>query len=556
MFPVKAQQVKAWIFFTDKPGSHFCASEYFSETNLQRKQAQGLPEYDQYDFPVSNTYIATLQPYCDSITYVSRWLNAACVYTDENRLAQIKEYTFVHSVELTGREPLLMENKTEFKDLHPGEVNLLKAQTNHLQASVFRQNGLTGKNVTIAIIDGGFNGYKKNPVLERARNNGQIKHTYDYIKKREDVDCGSTHGGSVLSCIVGYFDDSLYMGCAPDANVLLYRTEKAFNEKLNEEEYWMAAMEEADRQGADLINTSLGYSTRRYFQEDMNGKKSILARAANIANKKGVLVICSAGNEGDINWKMICTPADADSALAVGAINPWTGVHASWSSYGPSADGRLKPNVCAYGYALTARGSKTVVTNTGTSFSSPLVAGFAACLRQKFPQITAWELMQKVQESGNLYPYFDYVHGYGTPQASKALAENKNNIDPTFEIMLDNDSLKVIIKENVFQPAYLHINGYYTSPNDTLDLYKTVNGEKYRKSFHFNDDTYESTHSDYLYEHEPGYFYYKVNVSEEKRIHEYGILNVHQRMVYQTKRSPHKKVYTFHYKGYTESIEF
>lgn len=554
LLPLQAQQVKAWIFFSDKNTSDFNAGTYFTETNKNRKALQGLPAYDWYDLPVNSRYASDIKPFCDSITFLSRWMNAACVYTSYDRLTQIKQLAFVKDVEITELELMLMENRETLKDLHQGEVNLVKAQTTRMQADLFQKNGLTGKNVTIAIIDGGFRGYQRNKTLERARNNGQIKHTYDFIRKKSNVDKGSTHGTAVLSCIIGAIDD-VNMGCAPDANILLYRTEKAFNEKMVEEEYWMAAMEEADRQGADIINTSLGYSTRRYFPNDMNGKKSLLARAANIAAKKGVLVVCSAGNEGDIKWKVICTPADADSALAVGAINPWTGVQASWSSYGPSADQRVKPNVSAFGYVMAADNASGVNIITGTSFSSPLTAGFAACIKQKFPQLTAMELMQKIEQAADLYPYYDYAHGYGVPLASRILEEIKE-AEPTFEIIENGDSLKIMLNEKDFSPSFLQVRGYYTPNEDTSRLYTEVDGEDFRKSVHFYDGMYADPTTTYIYTSEPGYFYYRTDDPDLNRTTEYAVTNVRSRLVYKTKRTGSKLKYTFHYRGYTREIEF
>lgn len=547
-------QVKAWVVFKDKPKVEFDAQNYFTAKNFQRKSQQSLPDYDNFDLPVNQNYIDELNSYCDSITYVSRWLNAACVYTNEDRLSQLQELSFVSEIEIVQRELILCSYKEHMMDLHQGELNLLQAQTSRMNTSFFKQQGIKGKGITIAIIDAGFKGYMNNLMFEDLRANKQIKHTWDFIKKSKNVDLGSSHGTAVLSCIAGKLD-TIYAGCAPDADFLLYRTEKAFNEKLNEEEYWMAAMEEADRQGADIINTSLGYTNRRYFENDMDGKKSMLARAANIASRKGMLVVCSAGNEGDIDWKTICTPADADSVLTVGAINPWTGIQASWSSYGPTADKRLKPNVSAYGYVMGAERDRGIEMTLGTSFSSPLVAGFAACTRQLFPDISSYQLLKKIESSADLYPYYDYAHGHGVPQAQHVYRSSIES-DTLFDIQIHNDSLIVMIRQSCFQPSYLQTRDYYYPLEDSTQ-HRTVYEERYySKSYHVNDGFFSETNSTFVFTTEPGYFYYKTSLPGKDRIEEYAVTNVRKQKVFAVKRTAERKNYIFHYKGFTQSIEF
>jgi serine protease AprX len=553
-FSIKAQQVKLWVVFKDKPKNNFDASVYFTQKNLERKKTQSLPLYDNYDLPINQNYINELNSYCDSITFVSRWMNAACVYCSFQKVDEIKQLSFVNYIEEINSQALITEYKESINDLHRGEINLLKGQMQRMQAGEFKKNKLTGKGVTVAIIDAGFSGYLKNDVLKKLRDNNQIKHTYDFVRKNNNVDCGATHGTAVLSCIGGQIDSVLF-GCAFESDFLLYRTEKAFNEKFSEEEYWMAAMEEADRQGADIINTSLGYNERRYFRKDMDGRKSLLSKAANIASRKGMLVVCSAGNEGDVDWKVICTPADADSALTVGAINPWTGIQASWSSYGPSADKRIKPNVCAYGYVMAAQGSKGIYETMGTSFSCPLIAGFAACTRQLNPTITAYQLLHKIEKSADLFPYYDYAHGYGVPQAKNILSNKSDSIHPTFEIIINGDSLRILLKDN--NPSqYLLISDYHLSYEDTSYLYTDVHGEKVRKSTHFKDGIYSGTSLSSLNTNEPGYFYYNIQQKDELYLHEYAVLNVRSRIIFRTTKTSEPKTYSFYYKGYSRSITF
>jgi hypothetical protein len=183
----------------------------------------------------------------------------------------------------------------------------------------------------------------------------------------------------------------------------------------------------------------------------MNGKKSFVARAANMAARKGMLVVNAAGNEGDGDWQTIGTPADADSVLSVGGIDPETGFHTSFSSFGPTADKRMKPNVSAFGHVIAALGESYVKTQ-GTSFASPLVAGFAACALQLNKGMGNMELFREIEKSATLYPYFDYAHGYGVPQASWFLNKGKDNADPTFQILDSANMIRVIVREDLVHP--------------------------------------------------------------------------------------------------------
>jgi serine protease AprX len=557
---VNAQQVKCWVVFKNKPQANFDAQAYFTPTNLERKKQQHLPAYDVYDLPVDSNYVNTLAHYCDSVTYVSRWLNAACIYLPQGNLTLVEQLPFVTGIEMSQYQANICSGLESLDQLHRGQINLLKGQTDRMKAEAFKKANITGKGITVAIIDAGFTGYTKNNLLSDVRANNQIKHTWDFVRKTPNVDHGSTHGTAVLSCIVGKID-SIYVGCAHDADILLYRTEKPFNEKFSEEEYWLAAVEMADKHGASVINTSLGYNERRYFQKDMNGKKSLLARAANIASRKGILVVCSAGNEGDIDWKIICTPADADSALTVGAINPWTGIQASWSSYGPSSDKRIKPNVSAYGYVMAAYNGEGISETEGTSFSSPLTAGFAACVRQLNPGVTAYELLKKIEQSSDLFPYYDYAHGYGVPQADRIVndsikALNKNAVpEPTFEIVIDKDSvLQVTLDKKFYMPAFIPVMGYYDTSEDSINNFIHYKGDDYPNSVHFYDGWLGNAEVSSLFTTEPGYFYYNITQNGDNYLSEYCVLNVRQPEILRLRRSVPQKTYTFHYKGYTKTM--
>jgi subtilisin family serine protease len=204
---------------------------------------------------------------------------------------------------------------------------------------------------------------------------------------------------------------------------MLIRTEDANSEQLIEEYNWAAGAELADSLGADIINSSLGYylfdvPEQNYTYSQLNGTTTISAKAANIAFETGMLVVNSAGNEGDNEWKYIITPADALGSLATGAVDS-EGNYAAFSSIGPSADGRIKPDVMAMGKStVVQRLTGEIGTSNGTSFSAPLISGMAACLWQVFPNATAAELRQLIIESGTIYSNPNNMLGYGIPKFS------------------------------------------------------------------------------------------------------------------------------------------
>jgi hypothetical protein len=330
---------------------------------------------------------------------------------------------------------------------------LARQQTASLGAREFQRARLTGQGVRIAIFDVGFNGADQHVGFAHLRRRKAIVGTYDFLKHSPYVYQGGSHGTEVLSCIAGRLPDSTYLGLAPQAEFLLARTEQMYRERYAEELAWLAAAEWADRNGADIINSSLGYTTRRYFPEQMNGRTSLVARAAELAVRKGILVVNAAGNDGDdAQWRTVGTPADGDSVLAVGGIDPDTYLHIDFSSYGPTADKRLKPNVAAFGTVLAAAPGGYVRTQ-GTSFSSPLMAGFAACVLQQQRNLPVMALFQKIQSSGSLYPYFDYAHGYGIPRAS-FFTQAASTVAPSFDFVRQDSAVAVIIRpEAAFIPA-------------------------------------------------------------------------------------------------------
>lgn len=437
-----------WVFFTDKEGVRFDPFEFFDERAIDRRIRNGLCLYDTIDFPVNQKYITDIKSIATRVDVVSRWFNAVHVYASASELADIAALPFVASVEPASLRLLLAHAENVFDEaslLDRVDEDLLLSQLNHMKGELFHSNGITGKGIRIAVFDAGFRGVDSHPAFRHVRKNKRIIDTWDFHRGRKNVYTSSVHGTMVLSTIAGVLNNQP-LGLATDAEFLLARTEIR-REPLAEEKYWLAAVEWADQHGADIINSSLGYVFHRYFPEEMDGRTSLVARAANIAAGKGILVVNAAGNQGNDNhWRIVVTPADADSVLTVGALQYPEMVRAPYSSVGPTADGRMKPNVSALG-TVVAAGRRRLAQPLGTSFASPLVSGFAACLWQMYPEWTNMELFSNIEQSASLYPYYDYAHGFGTPQASRFFRDHHQFTMPTFDLVSENDSIHIIIRK-------------------------------------------------------------------------------------------------------------
>jgi len=340
----------------------------------------------------------------------------------------------------------LSEYKKE-EDIDPDNLKHIHAQIDEFGADLFKERNINGAGVRIAVFDGGFPGVDKYDIFSHIRDEGRIIATYDFVNKTEFVYDYNSHGTSVLACIAGKLD-STSIGLGTGAEFLLARTEVK-PEIFEEEENWAAAMEWADKNGADIISSSLGYTFDRYFPKQMDGKTVYVSKMANIAARKGMLVVNAAGNDGDNEWEVIGAPADADSVLSVGGISPSTGLHIDFSSFGPTSDGRMKPNVVSFGEVITA-GKNGVKRAFGTSFAAPLVSGFAACVMQMHPEWDNMRVFDEIQKSGHLYPYYDYAHGFGVPQASYFTDSNRV-IEESFRFAEYSDELEIqlIEKEQV-----------------------------------------------------------------------------------------------------------
>lgn len=461
-----------WITFRDKNGARFDPQQYFSPEARARRQRQHLPAYEASDLPVRADYVAAIRARVDTVTLVSRWFNAVACRATAVQAAALRHLPGVRSVvawpyreaqvaaHAPTREAGIVRQLSPRKPLSSNDFLLARRQTAHLDGPALRAAGLEGQGMRIAIFDVGFRGVPVHPAFQELVASRRIVATHDFLRNTDNVFLGGSHGTEVLGCLAGRLPGTQAgmlgpaLGLAPAAEYLLARTEQLHRERYAEEEAWLAAVEWADRLGADIINSSLAYTEQRYFPEQMDGRRSLIARAANLAARKGLLVVSAAGNDGDDDWVRIGTPADADSVLAIGGLDPETGLHVDFSSYGPTADRRPKPNLAAFGIVLTTT-TDDYERLEGTSFSSPLVAGFAACLWQKNRQLTAMQLFRALEKSGELYPYFDYAHGFGRPRlAGFAPVAPLGAAAPTFDFVPHDSLVAVVIRpEAALRPA-------------------------------------------------------------------------------------------------------
>ena len=478
-----AQEVY-WVFLKDKPDTDFDPITYFDAKAIQRRIINDVPLNHKSDWPLNPNYVAEVSSFSDEYVGKSRWFNAVAVSANANQIDIISKLPYVKHVQQTnsnGSE--LTEDKTKAVDVTDNLEYLRSRQILVMGGQLFDSAGIDGKGVRVAIFDGGFPDVDVHPAFEEIRNDKRIIATYNFPQKEEDVYKKNAHGLSTFSNVAGKTVDGDKLGLATGAEFLLARTEIGLEPK-KEEVYWQMAVEWADKNGAQIISSSLGYTSARYMQTDMDGQTSLVTRAANMAAKKGILVVTAAGNDGDEYWKIIGAPADADSALAVGGIAPEDNIHMSFGSYGPTEDGRIKPNVSNYAKTVAAGKDGVLKIIFGTSFSTPLTSGFAACVIQHNPTIKVMDLFHTIEQSAHLYPYYDYAHGYGIPQAAYILNQSTEP-EPCFETEWVGENLVVKITRTDLKNAkanrslnsdklYLHVVG----ADGKLNRYWLINIEE------------------------------------------------------------------------------
>jgi len=420
-------QDRYWVFFEDKDEAieSFQFSDFLSSASLQRRAEQEIDIHIN-DFPVSLSYINEIKDLGFEVYRSSRWLNAISVIIEhKNDLVLISELDFVSKIKKVKsyyRRAIVDEVGFDQKVV-ANSYGPSYGQIAQLNGHLVHEQGHKGQGIIIAVMDASFYRVDDLRMFDSLWTNNQILDTWDFVLNQElnyDIDTIGYHGTMVLSCMGGNMQDSL-IGTAPNASYMLFRTEDTSSETLTEEDNWVAAAEQADALGAHVINTSLGYSNltddpeNTHTYSDMDGNTTVITIAADIAASKGMLVVNSAGNSGGSEWYYITAPADGDSVLTIGAIGA-DSVLTSFSSHGPTADGRMKPNVVAQGlYSVVCNLEDGIRTANGTSFSSPIIAGMAASVWSAMPEVSSMDLFNLIQESGHLFPEGNNDYGYGVP---------------------------------------------------------------------------------------------------------------------------------------------
>ena len=426
-FTMQAQD-RYWVFFNDKGTSMelYSPSDFLSEASLERRQKQGI-QIVENDYPVDPYYKLALKDAGFDLYRESRWLNAVSVEIEHtSQLEGLKAFPFVKKFQKVKSYTSPEISSTDFTESYSfSESNYgpSEGQIAQLNGVAVHNEGFLGQGITIAVMDASFYRVNQLAMFDSLWANNQILNTWDYVLN-QDIDYGidsiGSHGTMVLSCMGGYMTDSL-IGTAPKASYMLFRTEDTSSETLAEEDNWLAASENADALGADVLNTSLGYTNltddpdNTHTYADMDGNTTVITIAADIAASKGMLVVNSAGNSGSSAWYYMGAPADGDSVLAIGAVG-LDSTLASFSSHGPTADGRMKPNVVAQGlFSVVCNLEGGIRTAHGTSFSSPILAGMAASVWSAMPDVASMDLFYLIEQSGHLYPNGNNDFGYGIP---------------------------------------------------------------------------------------------------------------------------------------------
>jgi serine protease AprX len=445
----KAQEYY-WVGFSDKNDNSFSLSApetYLSERAIQRRIKQNIA-IDSLDLPVNQNYIQEVVKIGASFIHASKWLNGITVKAETDSFAiKVSKLPFVKEFQLT-KSAVKKSAIQKFAELEGSENfpidNSLYGpsvyQTSILNGQFLHNQNYRGQGMQIAVLDGGFFSADKFSAMDSLWANNQILGAKDFVDSTVDFYQTHYHGMSVLSCMGGNVPGKL-IGTAPKASYWLIRSEDTGSEFLIEEDNWVSAAEFADSAGVDIINSSLGYykfdnSEMNHLYSEIDGKTTRVTRGANIAAAKGILVFSSAGNEGnnvgENTWKYIVAPSDGEKIIGVGAVNK-DSIPAGFTSVGPAYGGKTKPNVTALGWnTYLQKSDGTLGYLSGTSFSSPVMAGMAACLWQSQPYATAEHVKSAIEMSAHLYENPNDLMGFGIPDMYRAwqLLQNLSTSNP------------------------------------------------------------------------------------------------------------------------------
>ena len=432
-----------WIQLKDKNGTNYSTDRpetFLSPDAIERRLKANIP-VTEMDLPVSAIYTDSLLRLGVKIIGTSKWMNSVLIQNPDSLLLDaIATLSFVSEFDTAysdftagGIQGTITNLPSEAENVESFFYGVASRQISLLGGNFLHNYGYDGEDIKIAVLDAGFYRVNEVPAFQSLWQENRILATRDFVNPGSDIFNQHPHGLSVLSTMAAYIPDT-FVGTAPKALYMLLRSEEAARENKVEEAYWLLAAEFADSAGADIITSSLGYyefptsSLMNYTHQDLTGEQALVTRAAEIAFSRGMIVVASAGNQGNDDWRKITPPADGPNIIAVGSIDTAYQV-TGFSSRGNTADGRIKPDVMAVGYRTKIiNSSGNPGEGFGTSFSAPQIAGLIACLWQAAPDKSNREIVEAIRKSSSQYSNPDSISGYGIPNFLHALWDLKSNV--------------------------------------------------------------------------------------------------------------------------------
>ena len=434
-----AQLTRYIIRFRNKGNNTYTIanpSAYLSQRALDRRARYQIT-IDSLDLPVTKSYIdSVLNAGSVTLLNVSKWLNSITIKTtDAAALNKIRSFSFVINADSIAARTFQSGRSKEDPQSNFIAERLFGIDSYYNYGQSFQQIhihngeflhdiGLRGQSMIIGMLDAGYNNYTSLSAFDSVKANAQVLGVYDFVDHDNSVVEDNAHGMECFSTIAADIPGE-FVGSSPKADFYLFRTEDVNSEYPIEEHNWVCGAEKLDSAGADVISSSLGYTTFdnaafNHTYADMNGRTTMAAIGASVAARKAMLVFNSAGNDGSNSWHYISTPADADNIVTVGAVST-TGQPASFSSFGPSSDGRIKPDVASVGQGtIIETPTNTIAAGSGTSFACPNMAGLGTCLWQGFQEFNNIKIIQSLQQAGSIAAGPDNHIGYGIPDMKKA----------------------------------------------------------------------------------------------------------------------------------------
>lgn len=473
-----------WVAFSDKNNSDYSLNqpeEFLSERAIQRRIKQNIL-IDSLDLPVNQNYIDSVLSLGVEFVHASKWLNGITVKSQlENFKNQVSQFHFVDSVQLTKPASASKSAQNKFAEfsvsnsepIDTTKYGLSVFQTSIMNGQFLHNQNYFGQGIHIAVLDGGFTNVNNFVAFDSLWANNQILGIRDFVEPNSDFYGTSTssHGMSVLSCMGGNVPGQL-LGTSPKASFWLLRSEDTHSEYIVEEDHWAVAAEFADSVGADIINSSLGYfnfqdPSTNHSYADMDGKTTRVTRAANVAASRGILVFSSAGNEGNDPWKYIIAPSDGEQVIGVAAVDKY-GEAAAFTSFGPAANGTIKPDVAALGRnTFLQKSNGELGFGSGTSYASPVLAGMAACLWQAHPNATARQVKDAIIYSAHLIANPDERLGYGIPDFKTAWLLLLNLNAKTSEV----ENKWTVFPNPFYKNIHVNIIGNSTAENIEVEMF-------------------------------------------------------------------------------------